>query len=501
MRSPALPVAALLALAAAPAFAVEVTIVPRSELQFAYDDNVTKSPAARSDVFLTMAPGLAMNGEGSVVNFDLDYSPQIRRYRTIVSENSTDHRLSAQGRIAAEPDMQFIDLRAFASDRSATGSLASGSTIPIPKGDRSQLVTWSAEPVYRWLADDNLVIEQRTKFERTIASTPSSINAIDGAPVPATNPNAIGGATSTYTGSLGAQLGSEGSLARIGPQFSGQVTRGRGALDGARNYSGVMQGDVRPETWIDLKATVGYERVRYGSIANYSKRGVRWDAGLDVELSEDTRLVGTYGRRDGGPNYDIRLEQMFGSRTQLVLNATHRLATNTQEIQRGLTGANLQGGIFLDPVTQLPVNVADANFGLTDQLFRQDRQSATLQYRGETDQLSLEPFREQRRRTGLVGTNQDDYGATVGWNHDISETSSVRLRGTMRWSRTQAVDANLASTASFQRIGEAGATFVTALSETLSFSVDYVYAMRRGNNGASLPYEGKVATAVLRKTF
>ncbi len=202
--------------------------MPRSEVQFAYDDNVRKEPAAKSDVLLTMAPGhRAASGEGSSVKFDLDYAPQIRRYRTVVSENGTDHRLNAGGTIAAEPDQQFLELRAFASDRSATGTLPAGGSIVVPKADRSQLVTYSASPVYRWPIDDNLNVESRYKFERTIATTPSSTAT------PAVNSTAIGDTTSTHSASIGAQLGSEGSLARLGPQFQGSVTRGRGALDGA----------------------------------------------------------------------------------------------------------------------------------------------------------------------------------------------------------------------------------------------------------------------------
>ncbi len=191
-----------------------------------------------------------------------------------------------------------------------------------------------------------------------------------------------------------------------------------------------------------------------------------------------------------------------GSRIFVVLNATRRIGTNTQEIQRALAGSSLQGGGFVDPVTQLPANVADANFGLSDQLFQQERQSMTLQLRGEVDQLSAEPFAERRRRIGATGTNEDDYGATVSWNHDLSEISSVRLRGTMRWQRTQRDRHQLRRDPRHANgSARAGVTFATSLSETVTFSVDYAYSMRHGAGGPTLPYEGKLATAILRKSF
>jgi len=312
--------------------------------------------------------------------------------------------------------------------------------------------------------------------------------------------------------------------ARTGEDFGRLAIQGtvsRTWFDGGGLYDGAFRSLALLETRYAFTRAIaglvelGYEQQRFNTVPRTDIDGIVWAVGVRLAPSPDSLIIVKYGRRDGFDSFRVNGNAAVGVRTTVFGSYAERLTTSA------LNTADLLATTTLDPLgnpvdaqTGAPVlpGLASQLLGAPGQLSKQRSASAGISQTWPRDTIALtatyldsSPFattqEAQNRRFAVESTS-----IGLRWTHSLAPVTSMTVFGSYAINRTRFDDqAPTAGSVDFTSIN-AGASLVTAFSETLGAVFTYQVNWRDNARSRIAPFDTgsaiqNIFTAGLRKSF
>jgi uncharacterized protein (PEP-CTERM system associated) len=314
---------------------------------------------------------------------------------------------------------------------------------------------------------------------------------------------------------VGARTGEDfGRLAMQGT-LSGTRFDGGGLYDGAFRDLALLETRYAFTRAIAGLVELGYERQRFNTVPRTDIDGIVWAVGVRLAPSPDSLIIVKYGRRDGFDSFRVNGNAAVGVRTTVFGSYEERLTTSA------LNAADLLATTTLDPLgnpvdaqTGAPVlpGLASQLLGAPGQLSKQRRASAGISQTWPRDTIALTatyldstPFGTaagaQRQRFAVESTS-----IGLRWTHALAPVTSMTVFGSYAINRTSFGDQTPAGRSVDFNTVNAGASLVTAFSETLGAVFSYQVNWRDNARARVAPFDTgsaiqNIFTAGLRKSF
>jgi uncharacterized protein (PEP-CTERM system associated) len=153
-----------------------------------------------------------------------------------------------------------------------------------------------------------------------------------------------------------------------------------------------------------------------------------WDAGFQIRPNSISTFRFTAGQRFGGANYNASLDYQFNPNTRL--RGAYVQTINTSQ---GLAIQNLnnlavsqQGGLINNQTGQ-PFLPGDAQFGLNNSAFKQDRFTLSFEHSTLRNRYSIDIFDEIRTFDTTVQNNTHSRGLNLGFNRSLTPLLTLNL--------------------------------------------------------------------------
>lgn len=470
---------AALVLAAVPGLAAEWRITPGVSIEQAFSDNANLAvddQDRNSDFLTTISPSVSISGRGARGTVDLAYSHSQILSMTGASGNRDQNDLAATGRAELWKQIVFVDAQASISRQILDAAAPATESVAGQAVNRTATRTFNVSPFFRHHFGTWAETESRISYNQV-----------------ATQSDAVGD-TSTLQ---------ERFVINSGRRFT-QVL-----WSAAANNSKTDSGDVRPtrrsrtldgdvtyilNRQISLIGGLGWEKIDDPTLSVQPK-GLTWRAGFAARPGPRSSMRLTYGDREGTRSAEFEGNYRVSERTAITASYSETIRTSQQQIAEdlGFLAVDPVSGQIIDFRTGLPFQPGSANFGLTDNSFRQKRFS--LQLRGSRQRNSfLGQVSWESRQTEATGADETVYAARLQFDRQLSNRATGGLRVSL--THTDRGTENEIE----QREITLSTLYSYQLLRTARLSLAYNLTVRNVNNASGGFYENAV-TAGLRKSF
>jgi uncharacterized protein (PEP-CTERM system associated) len=166
-------------------------------------------------------------------------------------------------------------------------------------------------------------------------------------------------------------------------------------------------------------AAIGYDEVKDPTLRSNTS-GPSWDTGVEWRPGRDSYVRLTIGERYNGQDVGFEAKTPIGGYTTLRAEFSRTFQTSQSALIQDTSQLGLdQRTNLIDTRTGLPVPPGEQSFGLTNQAFRRDRLTATVNStRGRTGYNGAVVYEERKVDAGTG--SQTLAGGTVGWTRRLT---------------------------------------------------------------------------------
>jgi hypothetical protein len=441
--------ALVLAMAGAPAGAIEWDFVPRVELGQYWTDNVTAAPKGfeESEWITALTPGFSLRGVSPRGQVDLQYQAQALWYQDNSDFDDVYHNLLGNGQYILVPNRLFVDgfARYDQENIDPFGRLSSGNIIQT--GNRTDVAVYGFSPWYtQSFGDWGETLTRFTYYGVRYQDTDDTRVRVQDS-----DHNAI-------RTQLGSQQGKPGLswLGSVGYQRTDflrapEIEYGRAALD--LGYPVGLR--TRATFTAGLESNFLEDRTAGGFDEEF------WAVGFEWEPSEFQSLAMSIGDRFFGTSFEMHWRRR-GTRGDLDVSYTEVPSTANQNLIDGDRG-------FGSNTSGLPALDAD--------LFLAKRLSARATYNLPRTRLAARLYAEDRERPFGEGLDDEVYGLRLSADWDAAVRT--RVNGFVRYERR-----DFGETRGSSNLYELGAGVRRDLTQMFFTELRYSFLSRDFNTGA-----------------
>jgi uncharacterized protein (PEP-CTERM system associated) len=415
-RRALLPVMALLAFAEAvvPGNAANIRVDKFTGFNVTLTDNLDLEPEGRADSALILSPfvGANVRGDGSRANFAFDYRLTLDTILSRDSDVNIRNDFIGSGRSELIEDMLFVDVTGLASQPLIDPGGRTSTEPSVGRTNRTQVVSGSISPYLVNRFGNVAESELRYRYSFTFVGQ-----------------DQIGDSSTNYglarlsTGRLFTRVKLD-AIAEAERTSSDSVTgdldRNTFRLDG--QYAIIRQ--------FSLLGSVGYETIDTHALGD-DPDGLLWYGGFLTRPGPKTELRFTYGWRYGEPDINGSLTYRITPRLTFQASYVHVLETTQQQFSNFQFGVNDQNQ-FVNPITNLPIDITEPGFGLRNEVFRANRFQSSLVGNYDLNTVTLAGFHEQREYD--IRPNERYISTQVSWTRRLSPYTN--LFAGVGWRRT-----------------------------------------------------------------
>ncbi|WP_114377432.1 TIGR03016 family PEP-CTERM system-associated outer membrane protein [Elioraea thermophila] len=481
-------------------------VQPSLGVSVGFDDNVRFTARDRkSDVFVSVSPGILVRGDTPRITTTLSYTPVATFYLSRSEENRLSHFGTARALATVVQDRLFLDARAAASSSDLFGAFGDD-TVGGARRNQIQTVSASISP-YAVQRFGGLAVARAgyifniTDQSRQDTSRPVLIDDPVFGPIRARSfsPSSF----ISHTGYLTVTSGEDFGRLLLTGNLQGTTFDGDGIYDGARRWEAAVGAGYGLTRWLFVLGEVGYENIKYNTVPKTDISGMIWSTGVRLVPSDTSEVTVRYGRRDGYEAWQgDGATNLFGPRTRLSVSYSDRLtnsALRAAELLQTTTLDPFGNPIFTASGTPAPLSGNAGLLGFQDGLYRTRTASASIRHTLERDVFVLSVTHENRRPYAAdprsrLQTPTDGTSIGLSWSRPLDELTN--LTSYVRYG-VRSIGAGRGGDSSFY---SAGAVLTHAFSETLSGALSYRLDVREDDVGDDTIYRNLVV-ASLRKTF
>jgi len=444
-----------------------------------------------AELVTTITPSLLIQGQSQRLSGSLIYAPTLRSFVRDSRQNSVGQNLNASARATIFEDLLFLNASAYATEYSRAGGLGQSNNGSLSRQDRVQTTSYSVRPELRHAFGDFGVASLSHSYssQRIVGQALRSNS-------PFTQP-VVPGDTVTNTTEASFTSGQEFGRLNFGLTATRILYNGQGALKGAHRFTELLDLGYAITREITALGQVGHQDLKYGGTRSIRINGGIWSVGARWTPDPDTSFTVRYGYRDGGPSFNFDASTAPTARTRISASYSEAMANQAEELQQSLGRTQLSAsGITIDPLTGMPVIVANNFAGAQGGLARVRRISVSGVLIQDVDTFSLSLNRDERLvlSADLPGGPPTTAYLTAGlaWQRELNPG----LRGNAQINYSTRTAGGFGS----QETMTASTGLNWALSETLSTRASYTYT-RATSKPVGFGYQASLIAVGLRKTF
>lgn len=411
-----------------------ILIAPTVTLSESYTDNPRNTADTFSDLISRFGGGTAISVDSVRLQGQLNGSLDYYKYARATDLDQLNANLLAYGLGTIIPDHLFIDGRATMTQLSTNGGLGFANATLLRPSQQTQAEIVSLTPILRQSFDGYVDGELRYNYGLNLFQNGGLLNnTTTTAPAPATTPsNALANSTvndatlSLATGRRFTFFGSKLTLdaTTIDSQSPTKSTQLRGFDDVEYQFNQVFSALGR----------VGYENIDYPLQPAASTTGPIWLIGGRVTLDPSSYMFLRYGRQDGFYGLDGALRYQLTAATTILASLQHNLSSSQQDILTNLNSSQVDAyGNVVNQVTGLPSALVNPEFGLSNNITRQEQARIGMQTHLDPDTYSIFAFVDHQSALGptipIGGVAQTASGSDTsrGFNFTWGRSLTPRL--------------------------------------------------------------------------
>ncbi|MFT5394097.1 MAG: hypothetical protein ACI8PT_004304 [Gammaproteobacteria bacterium] len=418
------------------ALAGDWTIVPRVEMKGTYSDNIGLSASGleREEFVTSVSPGLFVRGEGSRLEFSLEYNLEALRYADDSNSNTINHQAQASATAEVYKDIGFVDFALTRSQQNSNSSGVTSSDNLATTGNSSDVLTFSASPYLRHRFGEYADTESRLTIDRVVNDN-----------------NGISTRSDSRTSSLQITSGSHFSRAPWSLNFSNQnIDNSNGSTTQLRSAKSEVR--YRVTRQYGALARFGIEKNEFAS-AQSGRDGVSWSVGGTWTPSVRTSIEAGYGQRFFDQNFFLEAThrtRRFRFAASYSEDVTTSRALQLERVLVPLDDA--LGNAIVDPTTGTQIEIPVDSVNSTDDVLVVADFSGQITYTGRRTDATLsltssERTSEVSQQNNLVNRVQLDIQRRLSRKGTLFVSASAqqtetnagaqrdtRLRGQVRYS-------------------------------------------------------------------
>ena len=405
------------------------SFTPTVEVGETYNDNVNLTPKgqAQADFISTVSPGFNFLVNGTRVNLNLTYNPELAYYaRGTVTSPQLLQRLLGVGKAELYPEAVFLNANASINQQFVNSTGAIGNSNLTGNSNSQTVQTYDVSPELRHHFGDYADTDSQYHFGST---------TVGGNQVAPSNTNSFlqtvkGG---VYFNNLSWTLtaNSTRTTTESGGGTTDPLAGTTSKDDVARADLGYSLSFLNLPSWSVLGG-FGYERLSDQTLFQ-QLNGPLWDAGFKFQPNTYFQAQATYGRRFEKPNYAFSSTYNPGPQTAISVQYSETVQTQSALQQTGLENASLSstGQIQFTQVGQ-PIPIGNTAlgtiglFGLSNATFLDKSFSVNIRETRGRDTYVVTAF-DTTETINFPAINQREIGASVAWNRQLWPDLSSNL--------------------------------------------------------------------------
>ena len=480
------------------------TFNPRISVDTAFTDNARGAPPGQreSDLYTSISPGFVGDLYLQHHRATIDYGFTRRMYAFDQDLNNNQHSLSASTQSEVVNEIFFIDTQMSLSDTTlnSQGRVSADPTVQFDENS-ALIATFSASPFLRYQLDHYVNFETRYRYGRTLSLT-------EGAQDQQSH-------HFTQTAASGSDFDrfSWGALLDGGwEDFSGQATFGPSGDRRNENYRGVGSIDLPISRAFSLVLGGGYETIKDDTLTDQPD-GFIWNVGFRYKPGPRTTLQLGFGDRYDRKRFSGGLSYLISQRSSLTVSYGQSIRSTSPTANNSVAFLAPDGfGNLVDVRTGQALSFTDSLFGVTSATFFSDRIDATLSL-GHGLGTSTFTFFYEKRSGSNVQSDEDGMGFSYGYGRPLNSVLSMGFNASV--TKTETVGSTPATTQAtainvnnFTNSPEgtevvtlsAGGSLNYTISDTMSGTLSYRFLNRDSTESGGNSIEN-VVTAGIRKSF
>ncbi len=482
------------------------TFNPRISVDTAFTDNARGDPPGRgeraADLYTSITPGFVSDLYLQHHRATIDYSFTRRMYAFDQDLNRNQHALNAQTQSEIVNEIFFIDTQFSLSDATlnSQGRVSADPTVQF-EDNSATIATMSASPFLRYQLDHYVNFETRYRYGKTLSLTEG---AQDQESHRFTQTAASGSDFDRF--SWGATL--DGGW----EDFSGQATFGPSGDRRNENFLGVGSIELPIARNFSLALSGGYERIKDDTLTDQPD-GFIWNVGFRYQPGPRTTLQLGYGDRYDRKRVSGGLSYLISQRSSLTVSYGQSVRSTSPGANNSVAFLAPDGfGNLVDVRTGQGLSFSDTLFGVTSAGFFSDRLDATLSL-GHGLGSSNFTFYWEKRTGSNQQSDQEGMGFTYGYTRPLNSVLSMSFNTSI--GKTETIGTTPASTTAtsinvnnFVNAPDgteiwtysAGGALNYSISDTMSGTLSYRFLNRDSTEPGGNNIEN-IVTAGIRKTF
>jgi uncharacterized protein (PEP-CTERM system associated) len=430
-RRALLPAAALLAFAETvvpaitPASAANIRVQRNTGFDVTLTDNLNLEPKDQADSALILSPFVGFNarGDGDRVNFAFDYRLTMDTILSRDSDVNIRNDFIGFGSAELIDDMLFVDVTGSASQPLIDPGGRTSTSPSVGRSSRTQVASGSISPYLLNNFGNVAESELRYRYSYTFVGS-----------------DQIGDSSTNY-GQARLSTGRMFTAIRLDAIAEAERTNSESPTGDIDRTTFRLDGQYPIMRQFSLLGSVGYETIDTNSL-NDDPDGPLWYVGFQTRPGPKTELRFTYGQRYGEPDINGALTYRITPRLTFQSTYIHVLETTQQQLSNLQVALDAQKQ-FVDPVTNLPIDITEPGFGLATEAYRANRFQASLVGNYERNTITLAGSHEEREYD--IRPDESYVSARLSWTRQLSPYTD--LFAGVGWRRTDiAGDTTTAST-------------------------------------------------------
>jgi uncharacterized protein (PEP-CTERM system associated) len=405
------------------------SITPALGLQLLGTDNVNNAATnRRSDLITTITPSLDAAASAARITGRLSYLPSAHFYADTPGRNGIDHRFNGQALATLVENSLFLDLRGFGGLQAITGGFSPDGSTVTDRRNQAQTASLSASPYFIQRIGNTATLQAGYSLQYSLVDGRATTLPGSSQPFFTTQE------TTTHQGYAVLRSGDEFGRAAFELRSTGSVSEGTGVLAGSSRTASSAQLLYAVTREAAVLVEGGYEEQHYRGTNPFDIAGPIWSVGMRLTPTPDSRLIFTYGRRDGFESFRLDANADIGVRTNVFAAYNEGLGAATLQAGNLLNQAGVdQYGNFISPNTGAPINSPFGGSLLATQnaLFRQTRGILGARQIWDRDSFNLLfTYTDSTPVTAAAGTQAfAQKGWSIGFNW--SRLLTPNLTGTL----------------------------------------------------------------------